>query len=144
VGYTFADTNSITAAEIPALYWTLGSPYHEGATWVTRGATLGSLQGLTGNNFQLVNTPPYGGIERNLFWGAKPYYLSDSVAAIATGAKTILIGNWAYYALVERRGLTLSRNPYLYQANGQIGLFCSVRMGGAVMQAEAFKYGKQA
>lgn len=143
-GYTFADTNSITATEIPALYWSLGSPYHEGAVWVTRGATIGALQGLTGNNFQLVSTPPFGGIETPRFWGGKPYYLSDSVAAIATGAKTIMFGNWAFYALVQRRGLTLSRNPYLYQANGQIGLFCSVRMGGAVMQSEAFKYGIQA
>lgn len=142
VGYTFADTNSIAAAEIPALYWTLGSPYHEGAVWVTRGSTIGTLQGMTGNNWQFVSTPPYGGIEGNLFWGGKPYYLSDSVAVATTsGNKPIMIGNWQYYALVERRGLTLSRNPYLYQANGQIGLFCSVRMGGAVLQSEAFKYG---
>jgi HK97 family phage major capsid protein len=52
-------------------------------------------------------------------------------------------GNWNFYALAERRGLTISRNPYLYQANGQIGIFCSVRFGGAVLQSEAFKWGIQ-
>jgi predicted phage gp36 major capsid-like protein len=34
--------------------------------------------------------------------------------------------------------MVVSRNPYLYQANGQIGLFAKVRQGGAVLQAEAF------
>jgi len=36
--------------------------------------------------------------------------------------------------------LTLSRNPYVYQANGQIGLFVKQRFGGAVLQSAALKY----
>lgn len=143
VGYTFADTNSITAPEIASLFWSLGDAYHEGAVWTMRGATMGHLQGLQGNPFSFLTTPAADTMQ-NVFFGNKPYYLSDSAAAIATGAKTIMLGNWNFYALVERRGLTLSRNPYLYQANGQIGLFCSVRMGGSVMQNEAFKWGIQA
>jgi HK97 family phage major capsid protein len=146
VGYTFADTNSITAAEIPALFWTLGDPYHDGAVWIMKGSTAGALQGLTGNNFQLVPTPympnqMVGDIPLNL-WG-KPVFLSDSMPAIADNNKTILLANMNYYALVERRGLTISRNPYLYQANGQVGIFCSVRFGGAVLQSEAVKWGVQ-
>jgi HK97 family phage major capsid protein len=101
---------------------------------------------LTGNNFQLAPTPysPNQMVGDFPFplWN-KPVFLSDSAVAIATTAKTIMFGNWNYYGLVERRGLTISRNPYLYQANGQIGIFCSVRFGGAVLQAEAFKYGIQ-
>jgi HK97 family phage major capsid protein len=146
VGYTFADTNSITATEIPSLYWSLGDAYHDGASWAMKGATAGHLQGLTGNNFQLVPTPysPNQMVGDFPFplWN-KPVFLSDSVAAIADNAKSVMFGNWNYYGLVERRGLTISRNPYLYQANGQVGIFCSVRFGGAVLQAEAFKYGIQ-
>jgi HK97 family phage major capsid protein len=63
--------------------------------------------------------------------------------AVADNNKSILFANLNYYALVERRGLTISRNPYLYQANGQIGIFCSVRFGGAVLQSEAVKWGVQ-
>ena len=144
VGYTFADTNSIAATEIPALYWSLGEAYHNGASWVTKGAHAGSLQGLTGNNFQLVTTPympdQMQGDSPFPLWG-KPVYLSDQVDAMTTGLKPIIFGNWNFYALVERRGLTISRNPYLYQANGQVGIFCSVRFGGAVLQSEAFKWG---
>ena len=146
VGYTFADTNAIAAAEIPSLFWSLGDPYHDGAVWIMKGATAGHLQSLTGNNFQLVPTPYMptqmtGDIPMNL-WG-KPVFLSDSVPAVADNNKTVIFGNLNYYALVERRGLTISRNPYLYQANGQVGIFCSVRFGGAVLQSEAIKWGVQ-
>jgi predicted phage gp36 major capsid-like protein len=41
---------------------------------------------------------------------------------------------------VERSGLTVQRNPWLYQGTGQIGLFSNARMGGAVLQAEALYY----
>jgi HK97 family phage major capsid protein len=146
VGYTFADTNSITATEIPSVFWSLGDPYHDGAVWIMKGSTAGHLQGLTGNNFQLVPTPYMptqmtGDIPMNL-WG-KPVFLSDSMPAVADNLKSILFANLNYYALVERRGLTISRNPYLYQANGQVGIFCSVRFGGAVLQSEAVKWGVQ-
>jgi HK97 family phage major capsid protein len=146
VGYTFADTNSIAATEIPSVFWSLGDPYHDGAVWIMKGATAGHLQSLTGNNFQLVPTPYMpaqmtGDIPMSL-WG-KPVYLSDSMPAVADNLKSVLFANMNYYALVERRGLTISRNPYLYQANGQIGIFCSVRFGGAVLQSEAIKWGVQ-
>jgi HK97 family phage major capsid protein len=146
VGYTFADTNAIAATEIPSVFWSLGDPYHDGAVWIMKGATAGHLQSLTGNNFQLVPTPYMptqmtGDIPMNL-WG-KPVFLSDSMPAVADNNKSILFANLNYYALVERRGLTISRNPYLYQANGQIGIFCSVRFGGAVLQSEAVKWGVQ-
>ena len=142
VGYTFADTNGITAAEIASLFWSLGDAYHEGATWNMRGATMGYLQGLTGNPFSFQMTPA-ANTWQNVFYGNKPYFLSDSAAAIATTAKTIMIGNWNFYALVERHGIIIQRNPYLYQANGQIGIFAKVRMGGVVLQSEAFKWGIQ-
>ena len=55
-----------------------------------------------------------------------------------------MIGNWSFYALVERSGLVVSRNPYLYQANGQVGFFVNARWGGDVLQSEAFQYATNA
>jgi HK97 family phage major capsid protein len=66
------------------------------------------------------------------------------VLAIATTVKSICIGNWDYYSLVERSGMTVSRNPYLYEANDQVGFFARIRWGGMVSIAEAFQYGTQA
>jgi HK97 family phage major capsid protein len=142
-GLTLASATAIDPGEIPALYWKLPDPYHEEAVWVLRGTTLGYLQGLrSNNNFQLVN-PMVGNPQQLMLWN-KPAYITDSMPAIATGAKTLIFGNWRYYALVERAGLTVQRNPYLYQANGQIAIFAKIRVGGAVSQAEAFQYATQA
>jgi HK97 family phage major capsid protein len=60
--------------------------------------------------------------------------------ALAATNKAALYGNFNYYAVAEREGLVVMRNPYLYQATGQVGLFARARFGGAVLQAEAFYY----
>ena len=78
------------------------------------------------------------------FYGGRPIATETGVSTIGTGLKTVLVGDFSRYALVERAGLEVSRNPYLYQANGQVGFFAKFRFGGAVMQAEAFQYGTQA
>jgi HK97 family phage major capsid protein len=137
-----AGAAAITAAEVVELYHKLPDFYSESAVWTTRNATLGAIRGLTGNPFLFNPTPqgdaPYGDLY------AKRVLLSDQVPAMATGVKSIIAGNWSFYALVERSGLVVSRNPYLYQANGQVGFFVNARWGGDVLQAEAFQYATQA
>jgi HK97 family phage major capsid protein len=107
-------------------------------------ATLWYLKGLSGTNVFLLNGDSKSTLLGNDLWG-KPVFVSDSMGSFTTTAnKSLAYGNWAYYALVERQGMEVSRNPYLYQANGQVGLFSKVRWGGAVLQAEAFQYATQA
>jgi predicted phage gp36 major capsid-like protein len=48
-----------------------------------------------------------------------------------------------FYGVANRRGMSVSRNPYLYQATGQIGLFATYRQGAAVLQSEAITYFQQ-
>ena len=128
---------SISAAEIPELYHKLGEPYTPGAVWTMRNSTLGYLRGLTGNSFMFQPTPAGG---RGVLYEA-PYILTDYMEAPLTASKKPLaIGNWAFYCLAERRGMTIRRLNELYAANGQVGILASVRMGGAVLQAEAFQY----
>jgi HK97 family phage major capsid protein len=142
-GLTLASATAIAPGEIPALYWKLPAQYHEEAVWTLAATTLGHLQGLRSDqNFQLVN-PMVGNPQQLMLWN-KPAFITDAMPAIATGNKTLVFGNWRYYALVQHTGLTIQRNPYAYQANGQIGVFAKVRIGGAVLQAEAFQYATQA
>jgi len=141
-GLTFDAAATIAAAEVPELYHKLPDFYSEGAVWTTRNATLGILRGLTGNPFLFNPTPqgdaPYG----NLY--GKRVLLTDQVAAATTGLKSIIVGNWSFYGLVERSGLVVSRNPWLYQASGQVSFFVHARWGGTVLQSEAFQYGTMA
>lgn len=138
---TLDSASTIGVGEIPELYHKLPSAYvGPGLGWVMRNATLGVIRSLvhSAGGFAYQNNPAgqlNGGLE-----GA-PVYLSDYAVAIAASAKSVILGNFNYYTIVESTmPMTVSRNPYLYQANGQVGFFANIRIGGAVTQAEAFVY----
>ncbi len=143
---TFAGAAAITAAEVVTLRHKLAAFYAPEAVWVTRNATVGSLRGLSGNFWQFAPTPmgnpgnPGGG---GILWDL-PVYLSDQVGAMATGQKSLMVSNFAFYGIVERQEVTVQRLNELYAGTGQVGLLWSFREGGAVLQAEAFQYGTQA
>lgn len=68
-----------------------------------------------------------------------PAYVSDDVSAYtATSGKVFGFGNFNFYGVVEKPGMIIQRNPYLYMATGQIGIFASIFRGGGLLQAEAF------
>lgn len=134
-GITTASATAITADELIAMMGKVESPYHNSSSgFLMKGATKFYLQGLTGNPFQFINTPAGGD-----FMGY-PAYIAPDMDAIAKDGKAVVFGDFSMYAFAEREGVTLSRNPYLYQANGQVGLFVKQRFGGAVLQTLAFKY----
>lgn len=136
-GLTLDSASVIGAAEIPELYHKLGAAYADGAVWTMENATLGYLRGLTGNPFQFQPTPAGSG---DSLMG-KPVLLTDAMEAVnTTGKKSLAIGNWGYFALVERKGLSIRRLNELYAGNGQVGILANVRFGCAVLQAEAFQY----
>lgn len=73
------------------------------------------------------------------FFGYNAFVSDDMPAYTSTTAtdKVLLFGNFSYYGIVEKPGMIVQRNPYLYMANGQIGIFASIFRGGGVLQAEA-------
>ena len=134
-GITTASATAITAAELISAMGTVESPYHNSSSgFLMKGATKFYLQGLTGNSFQFINTPAGGD-----FMGY-PAYIAPDMDGLTASGKSVVFGDFSMYAFAERQGVTLSRNPYLYQANGQVGLFVKQRFGGAVLQTLAFKY----
>jgi HK97 family phage major capsid protein len=138
-GIVFAAVAAITAAELIELYHALPEHYSAEASWSTSNATLGALRALVGDNFMFNPTPMGNQSGQELY--TAPVYVSGQYEALAAAKKVITLSNWGFYGLAERAGLMVSRNPYLYQANGQVGFFVKARWGGAVLQAEAFQYG---
>ena len=140
-GKTFADTNSITAAEIVELQHVLPSPYAPGAAWVMRNATLGHLRGLTGNPFYFQPAPAGNGQQML----GSPVFLSDSMGVYSTTAnKSVAYGNMSYLYIAENMGMNVRRLNELYAGTGQVGFLATVRFGSAVIQAEAIQYATQA
>lgn len=135
-GVTAASKSAVTAAEVIAAMGSVASPYHNSSSgFLMTGGTKFAIKALTGDNFQFIPTPAGGDIL------GYPIFVAPDMDALGTsGGKAILFGDLSMYAFAERQGVVLSRNPYLYQASGQVGLFVKQRFGGAVLQAAALKY----
>lgn len=143
--YDFASAAQIEPSEIMAIPYQLNSFYRSRATWAMVGETEAYLRGLeTSNHFAFSAGPEAGGTgwALNQLLG-RPLVNQDGMASIAASAKVILFGDWSYFTLVENGSLTIARNPYLYQANGQVGIFSKFRQGGAATQLEAFVVARQ-
>jgi HK97 family phage major capsid protein len=140
-----ADTLAMTAAEVSQLFYKLSSGYRRDAVWLMNEDTEGALRAIRdANDFAFdprgANLNISGDWKYETFYGGRPIYTETGMSTNAASAKAVLIGNWQYYTLAEHTNLVVTRNPYLYEANGQIGFFARARFGGAVTQAEAFQY----
>lgn len=136
-GSTTASATAVTAAELLGLIYGMPAAYAANMKLVMRRATLGAIRALSGNPFSFLPTPIGAGSasEAGTIHGV-PVFLTDELPAMASSTKSIILFNPDCYAISEREGLSVVRNPYLYNATGQIGLFARARMGGAALQTE--------
>lgn len=139
VSETLASTTGVDVQDIINIYHKLPEWYvQQGMTgWIMRNNTLAAIRSLTSQWLAFTGTPM--GDMNTLY--TQPFVVSDKIAAMAASAKSIIFGNYDYYAFVENGGMEIARNPYLYQANNVTALFGYVRVGGDVIQTEAFVLG---
>ncbi|MGC9395386.1 MAG: phage major capsid protein [Anaerolineae bacterium] len=137
-GVTTALADAITADEVIDLYHSLGYLYRANAVWMMNDDTIKYVRKLTDGNGQYLWQPGMAAGQPDMLLG-RPVITNNSMATIAASAKTILFGDFRYYWIGQRAGMTVDRNPFLYMANGQVGFFARMRLDGHVMLAEAFK-----
>ena len=127
-------STTLTAAELARLVGSLTNGYNVlgECGFLMKNATKWYLKGLTGSNFNFIATP--AGAD---FFGY-PAYVSDDMAAMTSGSYSTLFGNFNYFAVVEKPGMLVQRNPYLYMANGLVGIFANIFRAYDVLQSEAF------
>lgn len=138
-GLTAASVDVILPSELTALIGKLGAGYNvpsecallmaNATKWYLKGSTLSA------GGFAFMPTPQGGD-----FFGYTAVIDDDLAPYTTEGDKPVIFGNFNYYGVVEKPGMIVQRNPYLYMANGQIGIFTSIFRGGGVLQAEAFYY----
>ncbi len=141
-GKDAAAASAVSAADVLGLYYSLGQPYRDGAAWVMRGTTEAAIRGLAGNFFSFAPTPQgsVGGLGLDTLVGRQRVFNSDEIVALSTSTKSILFGNFNFYMIVQRRGITIKRLTERYADVGQIGFLASERVGGVITQAEAFMH----
>ncbi len=135
---TLAAVDTITSAELAALIGKLGGGYNVPSEcgFLMANATKWYLKGVVNAGPYAFNTPA----PTADFFGY-PAIVDDDLAPYTTESdKPIVFGNFSYYGVIEKPGMMIQRNPYLYMATGQIGIFASIFRGGGVLQSEAFYY----
>lgn len=145
-GLTFDSSGNITPDEIYELFMKLKTGYQSNASWLMDNDTWRYLITLRDSNdwafrvADMATLNTQGGPQAGTLYG-HPVFLQDDIPVRAASTTVIMVGDPSYYALIERQGLQVSRNPYLYQANGQVGFFNTFRQGGAVLVSEAWQGG---
>ena len=147
-GYTFAGAAALTIADVLGLFFALPEPYTVGSpgpVWVMKNATLALIRALTTTNFAFNQVEQAGSSQSGAMLYGYPVIVSAAMPAATTGLKSVSLVNFASSTvLVERSGLVVSRNPYLYEEYGQTAIFSTARFGFSTTTAEGAIYGTQA
>lgn len=131
-----ATADTIVSTDITGALATLSAGYEEPGMMglIMNPAVLWYIRGITGNPFQFAVTPQAAG---DSILGIPVYKAPDADTYTVHSGKVITYANMGFYAFAERQGITVARNPYLYQANGIVGIFAKSRFGGVLTQAGA-------
>ena len=138
VGVTAASATAITADEIIDLYYSLKSPYRKNAIWMLNDSTVRAIRKLKDANGQYLWQPALREGEFDTLMGKK---IVTSVYApeIEAGAKTVMFGDFSYYWIGDRQGVTFKRLNERYADFGQVGFLASKRVDGKLILPEAIK-----
>ena len=137
-GKTAASATAITADEVIDLYHSLSYLYRSNAVWMMNDSTIAAIRKLKDGDSQYLWQPGLSAGQPDTILG-RPVITNNSMPTAAADAATIVIGDFSYYWIADRAGVSVSVNPYLYMANGYIGYFANKRFDGKIAQAAAFR-----
>lgn len=150
---TTAASNSITAADLINTIAALPRQYRDGAMWIMGDQMFYKIRQL----LQVVGAGAAGGYapfswslgdgklldgEPDRLLGYPIMCVNDGLTYPASGAAKIMgcFGNFDYFHLGEREGVSVKVAKETYLANNQTGFFAFARHGSDVSQLKAFNY----
>jgi len=133
---TAASATVLTSDELIDLYHSCGRQYRNNASWLMRDSTIKEIRKLKDSDGQYVWQPGMQAGEPDRLFG-NPVYASPDMPETATGAISVVFGDFSYYTIADRGSRSLIRLNELYSANGQIGYRIFERTDGKVILAEA-------
>lgn len=138
VGVTAASATAITADEVIDLFYSLEAPYRKNAIWVLNDSTVRAIRKLKDGNGQYLWQPALHEGTYDTLLG-KRIYTSPYVPEITAGAKSIVFGDFSFYWIGDRQGITFQRLNERFADYGQVGFLASKRLDGKLVLPEAVK-----
>jgi HK97 family phage major capsid protein len=138
VGKTAAYSNIIQGDEIIDLFYSLKAPYRRRAAWQMADSSCAAVSKMKDSNGQYLWQPSLQVGQPDTLKG-RPVLANNSMAAIASGAKTVAFGDFSFYWIAERGQPIIQRLLELYAETGQIGYRMARRIDGKLVIPEAVK-----
>ncbi len=138
VGVTAASASTVTADELIDLFYSLDAPYRINAVWLVNDSTMRVIRKLKDQNGQYLWQKALHEGEHETLLG-KPIFHSPFAPEIAAGAKAIAFGDFSYYWIGDRQGITFRRLNERYADTGQVGFLATKRTDGKLILPEAIK-----
>lgn len=138
IGVTAAGATAITADELIDLFYSLKSPYRKNAIWILNDSTVKLIRKLKDSNGQYLWQPALRDGEFDTILG-KRIFTSPFVPEAEAGAKTIAFGDFSYYWIGDRQGVSFKRLNERYAETGQVGFLATKRVDGKLILPEAIK-----
>ena len=155
--FTASNTNSLVVADIYGVHNALGPRFRRAASWTFNNAVTDRIRQLDtagGANLWVDNLQLRSAAVPSSFtdgrMGAgllgKPVYeATGQSGAFTTGQLIGVVGDFNYYKIVDRVGLSVETIPHIFGAaqgnlpTGQRGLYAYWRVGAKVLHANAFR-----
>ena len=138
IGVTAAAANTITADELIDLFYSLKAPYRKNAIWILNDSTVKIIRKLKDSNGQYLWQPALRDGEFDTILG-KRIFTSPFAPEAAASAKTIAFGDFSYYWIGDRQGVSFKRLNERYAETGQVGFLATKRVDGKLILPEAIK-----
>ena len=137
-GVTTGSSTTITADEIIDLFYSLKAPYRKKAIWVLNDTTVTIIRKLKDGTGNYLWQPSLTAGSPDTILG-RPVYTSQFVPEVAAGNKTVAFGDFSYYWIGDRQGITFRRLNEKYADTCQVGFLATKRLDGKLVLPEAIK-----
>jgi HK97 family phage major capsid protein len=141
-GTTATATNAITFDELYDLYFSVKPAYRANGTWLMNDSTRKELMkiktGVASDKRYLYQSDLASAAEPTLF--GRPVLSASDMPALATGTNVVAFGDFSYYYIADKPGISVQRLNELYAANGNVGFRAFRRTDGELILAEAVKH----
>lgn len=135
---TTATQTTIKYEEVLDLYYALAKSYRANACFIVSDSFEKQLRLIKDGNSLPIWQPALSAGAPNTLLG-RPIYTSEFLPTVAKDTMPAIFGDFSYYQIADRGGISLQRLNELYAINGQIGLLIQKRVDAKLTLADAVK-----
>lgn len=129
------------ADDLIAHFFSLKAAYRRNAVWIMNSTSAQAIRMLKDANDRYLWDMSRGGVTEGVAGEllGRPVLVTDNIPDDPTNGNQIILGDFRFYLIGQRRGITVQRSEHYAFNTGMITFRASMRVDGKVAQPEAFK-----